>query len=383
MNDPAWLDARLNDWRRRGLERELWTAPPSSSDILNFADNDYLDLSRHPDVIAGAITALQNNGTGARASRVMAGNLPCHRTLERRLADLKGYPDALLFGSGFLANLGVMTALAGRGDAVLIDRLAHASLIDGARLSGARIWRFKHNDPDHLHALLQQIPETARRLVVTESVFSMDGDRAPLRTIAQVAANGNALLLFDEAHATGVFGEAGAGLMHPGETEDQPTVVIGTLSKALGAYGGFAVCSDKMRTYLIQRARSFTYSTALPPAAVGAALAALDICRREPQPGRELLRRAARFRKHLQAGGANTGASASQIVPVMLGDNTHALQLADALRRHNIFCLAIRPPTVPAGSARIRFSVTLRHQDADLDRTADRTLDIMRRHGLL
>ncbi len=382
MADPAWLDERLSEWRRRGLERELRPSPPLSPDVLNFADNDYLNLSRHPDVIAAATTALHTDGAGARASRVMAGNLACHRLLEQQLARLKGFPDALLFGSGFLANLGIMTALAERGDAVLIDRLAHASLIDGARLSGARILRFRHNDPEHLQALLRKTPATRRRLVVTESVFSMDGDQAPLRPLARAAEDAGAMFLVDEAHATGVFGEAGAGLAHSELLGDMPSVVIGTLSKALGSYGGFTVCSDAMRTYLIQRARSFTYSTALPPAAAAAAQAALNVCQRQPHPGHELLRRANRFRKRLQTGGANTGASASQIVPVMLGDNMYALRLAEELRRHNIFCLAIRPPTVPPGCARIRFSITSRHHDADLDRTADLTLDIMRRNGL-
>lgn len=379
MNDPAWLDAWLDAWRQRGLERELWSLPQdAASGLLNFADNDYLDLSRHRDVIAGAVNAVKEAGTGARASRVMAGNLACHHALEERLARHKGIPGVLLFGSGFLANLGVMTALAGRDDTILIDRLAHASLIDGARLSGARIRRFQHNDPDHLEALLKRVPPASRRLVVTESVFSMDGDLAPLQAMARVAAGAGAILIVDEAHATGVFGDAGAGLLHPGDVADQPVLVIGTLSKALGAYGGFVACSRKMRTYLIQRARSFTYSTALPPAAAGAALAALDVCRDNPSMGKDLLRRAARFRDRLRRAGASTGASQSQIVPVMLRDNEQALRLAGALRESNIFCLAIRPPTVPAGGARIRFSVTLRHQETDLDQTADLTLDIMR-----
>ncbi len=378
MTDPAWLSAALTNWRQRGLERCLMPPPSAASDhVLNFADNDYLNLSRHPDLIAAAAAALAADGTGARASRVMAGNLDCHRNLEKRLAERKGFPDALLFGSGFLANLGVLSALVGRGDTILMDRLAHASLVDGARLSGARLVRFRHNDPDHLDALMHDLPPGRRRLIVTESVFSMDGDTAPIDAIAGIARAGDALLLIDEAHATGVFGDRGAGRLLPSQFADQAVIAVGTLSKALGAYGGFVTCTETMRTYLIQRARSFTYSTALPAAVIGAALAALDICGREPSPGRELLSRAARFRERLQRGGADTGHSQSQIVPVMLGDNQRALQVADALRRQQVFCLAIRPPTVPSGSARIRFSISLRHSVHDLERVAEITLNVL------
>lgn len=376
MVDPVWLEAALADWRRRGLERSLGSVP-AVPDVLNFADNDYLGLSRHPAVLAGAMAAMREDGTGARASRVMAGNLPGHQVLEQRLASLKGAPAALLFGSGFLANLGVLTALIGRGDTVLLDRLAHASLVDGARLSGARLLRFQHNDPDHLQALLQRASAGQRRLVVTESVFSMDGDLAPLAEIAAVAAAGDAMLLVDEAHATGVFGFAGAGLFHPAESRYPVAIAMGTLSKALGSYGGFVVCSEMMRTYLIQRARSFTYSTALPPGAVGAALAAIDICAEQPELAPELLSRAARFRQRLQQSGVDTGRSDSQIVPVMLGDTARAVRLAEALRQRRIICPAIRPPTVPPGGARLRFSITLRHTPAEIDGAADTLLDLI------
>ncbi len=381
MPDPSWLQRDLANWRREGLERSLQTTNMTGK-ALQFADNDYLGLSRHPAVIKGAQTALKTDGAGARASRLMAGNLPCHAALERRLALMKECDQALLFGSGFLANLGVITTLAGRGDAVFIDRLAHASLVDGARLSGARLHRFRHNDPQHLRLLLQRTQSGKRLLIITESVFSMDGDLAPLADIAAAASEYNALLMVDEAHATGVFGHCGSGLFHPGKLRDTAAVATGTLSKALGAYGGFVACSRAMRNYILQRARPFMYSTALPPAVIGAADAALEICRSHPGMGELLLRRAARFRENLRCGGADTGNSESQIVPVILGKNQHALQMATALRRHRIFCMAVRPPTVPPGSARIRFSVTLRHSESELDHVAELTLHLLEKKEL-
>jgi len=385
----GWLEAELAALRRQHLFREARAWPAAGGrvcvdgrDTLNFSSNDYLDLARHPAVRAGAARALRAYGAGATASRLVAGTLPLHEELEARLARLKGCPAALLFGSGYLANLGTVPALAGRGDTICADRLAHASLVDAAVLSRAALERFRHNDVQHLDELLGKCTGGGRKLVLTESVFSMDGDLAPLREISAVARQHGALLLVDEAHATGVFGPGGGGLIREYGLEAEITVAMATLSKALGGYGGFVAVSEPMRAWLVNRARAFIFSTALPPAQAGAALGALDALAQQPDGGRELLRRAGVFRRRLQAAGLDTLRSASQIVPVLMGDNARALALAERLRSRGRRVVAIRPPTVPAGSARRRLSVTLAHSDADLERAAGAIIAAARAEGL-
>ncbi len=385
-----WIAAELRQLREQGLERALRELPEAGGKIriggrqfLNFSSNDYLGLARHPAVIAAAESALRRWGAGSGSSRLVAGSLPCHADLERRLAADKGYPAALVFGSGFLANLGIVSALAGRGDWVVADRLAHASLMDAAVLSRADLHRFPHNEPDTLDALLAKRPPGTRCLVVTESVFSMDGDLAPLREIAGIARRHGAMLLVDEAHATGVFGPAGAGRVRELGLEQDVTLSMGTLSKALGGYGGFVACSEPMRQWLVNRARSLIFSTSLPPAVIGSALGALDHLAEHPDLGRQLLDRATQFRERLRSAGLDTGNSASQIIPVIVGDNRKALALAQRLREQGVLAVAIRPPTVPAGTARLRLSVTLDHSPEDLERAADLLVQSARAEGIL
>lgn len=376
MRNENWIANELEQLRQAGLERQLreiplpGARPGESAPLLNFASNDYLGLCRAPELVAAAQDAAARWGAGAAASRLVTGTLPVHTLLENRLAVLKGYPAALLFGSGYMANLGIIAAIAGRRDWVVADKLAHASILDAAMLSRAELRRFRHNDPGHLAAILRERPAGTRCLVVTESVFSMEGDCAPLAEIAAACAGHDALLMVDEAHATGVFGPGGAGLAAALDLNGAINISMGTLSKALGSYGGFCACSAGLRDLLVNRARALIFSTAPPPPAAGAALAALDFLSAHPNAGQELLARAATFRARLQAAGFDTGASNSQIVPVLLGDNQRALDTAAALRRRGILAPAIRPPTVPAGSARIRFSVTLAHTPADLERAA-------------
>ncbi|MCX7006682.1 MAG: aminotransferase class I/II-fold pyridoxal phosphate-dependent enzyme, partial [Kiritimatiellaeota bacterium] len=300
--DPReqWIETELEELRQAHRFRRAVLPQPG---LLNFSSNDYLDLAHHPDVIAAAEHALHAAGAGATASRLVSGTLPLHEELEMRLARLKGYPAALLFGSGYLANLGILGALVGRGDAVFADRLAHASLMDAAVLSRAELLRFRHNDAQHLDELLQKNSGAGRKLVVTESVFSMDGDVAPLPEIAAVAQKHGALLLVDEAHATGVFGPGGSGLIREHKLESAVNLSMGTVSKALGGYGGFVACSEAMRALLINRARAFIYTTAPPPAAAGAALGALGLLEKNPSWGAELLQRAAAFRERLRSDG--------------------------------------------------------------------------------
>jgi len=357
------VDKELASLRDRGLLRSLRTLSPTA---LNFSSNDYLDLAHDPRLTVAACEAVERLGCGATASRLMAGNLAAHEALEADLARLVGQETALLFGSGFLTNVGALTALAGRGATIFADRLNHASLVDGMRLSRAAHRRYRHRDMDHLAELLAD--SEGERIIVSDSVFSMDGDIAPVEALAELAERYEALLIIDEAHAIGVFGEGGGVCRARGV---KPGITIGTLSKALGGYGGFAACSVRLRELLINKARSFIYSTGLPPACLGAGRAAVSIVAGTPALGGELLRRAECLRRRLLDAGLDVGPSESQIVPVIIGENNAALALSESLRGQDIEATAVRPPTVPAGTARLRLSVTLAHSEADLDAVAD------------
>jgi len=277
MKNERWIADALRQLSEQDLQRQLppETPPVPRRTTVNFSSNDYLGLRRNPDVIRTAVAYLRRFGTSAGASRLLSGSLECHRELEELLAQFKGYPASLLFGSGYLANCGVVPALVGRGDVVVADRLVHASLVDSILLSGARLLRFRHNDPEHLDALLDK-SVGRRKLVVTESVFSMDGDVAPLKEVVSVAVRHGAMVFVDEAHATGIFGREGSGLVCAESLCESVNISMGTLSKALASYGGFVCCSSAMKDFLINRARTFIYSTALPPSAAGAAIAALN-----------------------------------------------------------------------------------------------------------
>jgi 8-amino-7-oxononanoate synthase len=389
MEREHWAEEELESIRQQGLERRLQACGNLGGKIsvdgreyLNFSSNDYLALSRHPRVREAAASALSKYGAGSGASRLVTGTLPIHEELEARLAELKGYPACLVFGSGYLANCGAIPSVVGRNDEVFADRLVHASVLDAIALSRARLRRFRHNDAAHLDELLQQ-PASGRRLVVTESVFSMDGDIAPLQDLDRVASQHGAMLMADEAHATGVFGPGGSGLVREAGLEKSVTLSMATLSKALGGYGGVVACSAVLRDLMVNRARSFIYTTALPPSVVGAALGALDVLRDELGLGEELLRRAARFREALASAGLDTHRSESQIIPVVVGGNEETLRLAARLREQGLIAVAIRPPTVPTGTARLRLSVTLAHTDEDLARAAEVIIGVARAEGLV
>ncbi|MBW1795772.1 MAG: 8-amino-7-oxononanoate synthase [Deltaproteobacteria bacterium] len=349
MHYEAWINERLCDLSKRHLDRHV-QAYLEAGGRIRIGDRTYLNFS-------SAAEALRGAGCGATASRLLTGTLTWHDELEQKLARYKGYPCALLFGSGFLANVGTIPALMGRNDYVFADKLVHASIVDAIMLSRAKLYRFRHNDVEHLE----------RRLIVTESVFSMDGDLAPLQDIAHVAQRHDAMVMVDEAHATGVFGPKGGGLVREWGLEPMINIGLGTLGKAFGGYGGFVACSESMRAFLINHARSFIYSTALPPSVVGAALGAMQMIEESCDLGAQLLKNAAVFRNRLQEAGLNTGNSASQIIPIMVGKNSKALAISKKLREQGIIGLAIRPPTVPQGTARIRLSVTLAHTREDLE----------------
>lgn len=388
MNSPAsrsgrrapapesWIAGELARLDRDGLLRRIRPHPRGGAAAapgirLNLSSNDYLDLAGRPEVVESACRAAREGGAGSGASRLLSGTLPCHLELESALARLEDAEQALVFGSGYAANVGAVSALVSRGDWVIADRLAHASLIDGARLSGAVLRRFRHNDPGHLDELLRRARGEARRiLVVTESVFSMDGDLAPLDAIAGAALERGAMLLVDEAHATGLFGPGGSGRVRELGLQGRITLRVGTLSKALGSFGGFVAGSKQACDWLANRARSFVYSTALPPSAAGAALGALRALESDPGAGARLLEKAGRFRRRLRELGLSTLDSASPIVPIPAGSRDAAIRAARLLFDQGIRVAAVRPPTVPPGGERLRASVSLAHADEALEEAA-------------
>lgn len=336
--------------------------------LVNLSSNDYLSLARDPGVVARAGAALARWGAGACASRLMCGTLELHEELEAALAALCGTEAALVFSSGFGTNVGLLPALAGRDDVLFLDRLVHASLVDGARLSGATVVRFGHGDVAALARLVERTPCRGRRVVVCESVYSMDGDVAPLVELEALARRVDAALVVDEAHALGVLG-GGGGLCRA--LGVRPDVVVGTLGKALGSVGGFVACDREVRRFLLNRCRSFVFATALPPPSAAAALAAVERLRADPGLGEALLSRVRAFHGALAARGLRLPAPGTQILPVHVGGNAEAVALAARLREEGLLVTAVRPPTVPAGTARLRLSVTLAHDPATLARAAE------------
>jgi len=352
--------------RRRLLSR---TGPQrvrlmlDSRELVNFGSNDYLGLAADPRLTAAVAETIRQQGWGSGASPLITGHAEGHRLLERRLAEFEGTEAALVFSSGFAANAGCIPALVGRGDAVFSDRKNHASLLDGCRLSRADVRIYPHCDWHHLERLLAKAGKNRRRLIATDSLFSMDGDLAPLDRLAELAERNDAMLLVDEAHATGVFGRHGRGLAEQMGVEDRVHVRVGTLSKALGSAGGFVAGSRVLIEWLVNRARPYIYSTAGPAATAAAALAALDIVRDEPQRRERLLARAESLRGELVGQGWNIGNAAGQIIPLLVGEPARALKLAAELRERGLFVPAIRPPTVPEGESCLRLSLTSGHTE--------------------
>ncbi len=337
--------------------------------LLSFSCNDYLNFSQHPQIIAAAIDAIKNYGIGAGASRLVTGNHALYKELETRLARLKGTEAACVFGSGYLANTGIIPAVVGADDLILVDELAHACIHAGAKLSGARVHLYRHCDLRHAEAILAQHRAGKKRaLIATDGVFSMDGDIAPLASLSDLARRFDAWLLSDDAHGLGVVGDGrGSTFVNTAANAkiDVP-LQAGTLSKAVGAYGGYLCASRAVIDLMRTRARTFIYSTGLPPAIVAAAIAALDLIERNPGYAAEPLRKARLFTRAL-----NLPEAQSAIVPVIVGDAAAALAASDLLRDNGFLVVAIRPPTVPAGTARLRFAFTAQHGDDDIARLAD------------
>ena len=367
----AWIEAELGRLESSGLRRRLAIrrGPQTARlaidgrELINFGSNDYLAAAADPRLVTAVAQSMREEGWGSGASPLITGHAQSHRQLQRRLAEFEGTEAALVFSSGFAANAGTVAALAGPGDVVFADRKNHASLLDGCRLSRADVRVYPHGDWRRLDALLARSGEYRRRLITTDSLFSMDGDLAPLAELADVAERHDAMLLVDEAHATGVFGRQGRGVAELLGVEDRIDVRVGTFSKALGSVGGFVAGSRSLIDWLVNRARPYVFSTAPPAAVAAAAMAALDIVHDEPERRRELLARAESLRGELVGQGWNVGNSASQIIPLIVGDSARAVKLATALLDSGLFVPAIRPPTVPEGQSCLRVSLTAGHTD--------------------
>jgi 8-amino-7-oxononanoate synthase len=386
MSAPlAWLDDALADLDQRALRRTLAErAGPQRGDrieiggqsLVNFGSNDYLGLAADPRLAAAAKAAIDGGGWGAGASPLVTGRSDLHAQLERKLAEFEGTEAALLFPSGYAANVGTITALVGKGDAIYSDELNHASIIDGCRLSGATIHVYRHCEVAHLVELLQTCEPFRRRLIVTDSLFSMHGDFAPLPDIVSLAQRFNAMLMVDEAHATGVMGLRGRGYCESQGVEASVPVRVGTLSKALGSHGGFVAGSQNLIDWLANRARPYVFSTAAPAATAAAALAALDLVRSEPERRTRLETLALDLRSRLVRADIVGATSLSQIIPVILGDANRTLAAAAELRRLGFFVPAIRPPSVPQGQSQLRISVTCLHTDEQIKNLVDVLVEI-------
>jgi glycine C-acetyltransferase/8-amino-7-oxononanoate synthase len=387
MTDVA---ARLEELRDRGLYRRLRLIEGpqgprvilAGREVLLLCSNDYLGLAADERVREAAAEAALRWGAGAGASRLISGNMQPHRELETRLAAFKGFERALLFGSGYLANMGTIAALAGPGEVVFSDELNHASIIDGCRLARAETVVYRHNDAQHLESLLREAAGTPA-LIVTDGVFSMDGDVAPLPELLALARRYGARLMVDEAHATGAVGPGGRGAVAAAGLSGEVDVVVGTLGKALGSYGAYVCASAETVEFLINRARPFIFSTAPPPPAIGAARAALGVLEAEPERVERLASNARVLREGLAAEGLTTTASTTQIVPICVGEAEPTMELCEKALERGVFAQGIRPPTVPEGSSRLRFTVMATHEPEELRQAARQVGEAAREIGLL
>lgn len=341
-------------------------------EVLLLCSNNYLGLAGHPALKEAAIRAIHEYGSGSGAARLVSGNMSLHEALEARLTAFKRSEGTILFNNGYSANIGILSAIAGRGDTIYCDRLNHASIVDGALLSRAKLIRYPHNDVAALAVQLEKHQGKGRHIIVTDGIFSMDGDIAPLKRIVQLREQFNALLVVDDAHGTGVVGADGRGCAEVCGVCGQIDIVMGTLGKALGSFGAYATASAEIIDYLRNRARSFIFSTSLPPAVLASAIAALDIV--DSPEGRSLRKRLAdnssQFSGLLGSAGFDTFNSATQIIPIAVGDAAKTMEFSRRLFEKGLFVQGIRPPTVPAGSSRLRCTVMASHSREDLEHAA-------------
>jgi len=372
----SFINAELQKIKDAGLYRSLRrvegdqdaTLILDGREVINFSSNNYLGIANHPALADAAKAAIDRYGCGSGASRLISGNMTLHEELETKITEFKGCEAALVFNSGFQANTGILATLVGEGDAILSDALNHASIIDGCRLSRARSQVYAHSDLDSLETGLKAAASGARKLIVTESIFSMDGDEAPLLGIVELAEKYGAMVMVDEAHGTGVFGPNGAGVVAKRGLTNRVDIQMGTLGKALGGFGAYVAGSNALRELLINRCRSFIFTTSLPPAVMAMAIAAIDLVVNEPRR-RETLRTNCRtLRKGLLDLGFELTPSESAILPLIVGDAARCMEVSTQLLESGVFAQGIRPPTVPPGTSRLRITLMATHTVAQIEK---------------
>jgi len=381
----AWLRKQLSDLTDQGLLRMERTfshegamisedydvqSKPGASKLVNFADNNYLGLASHSELVVEAKKALDQHGISTAASRLITGTHPLHRKLEKKIAAFKGAEDAITFTSGYQANITIIQTIADKTDLIYSDRLNHASLIDGIRLTGCRFFRYRHNDPAHLDQLLAKRPDTTgKTFIISDSVFSMDGDIARIHDLVALKEKYNAALMLDEAHATGVLGERGHGaLEHLGVNPESIEIIMGTFSKAIGVFGAYAAGSKDLIAWLRTRGRGYIYTTAYPPMIAAVIIKSLDLVENGAGLRRHLQDNTEWLKKGLKKAGFDFSPSETQIIPIMVGDNGKAVQFQQDLEKRGFFVSAIRPPTVPPGTARLRLTVSSMHTRDEMGR---------------
>lgn len=372
----GFINAELQKIKDAGLYRKLRRVEADQDatllldgrEVINFSSNNYLGIANHPALATAAKAAIDRYGCGSGASRLISGNMTLHEELETKLAKFKGCEAALVFNSGFQANTGILATLVGDGDVIYSDALNHASIIDGCRLSRAKSQVFAHGDLDSLETGLRAAPSGSRKLIVTESIFSMDGDEAPLLGIVELAEKYRAMVMVDEAHGTGVFGPNGAGVVAKLGLTERVDIQMGTLGKALGGFGAYVAGSNALRELLINRCRSFIFTTSLPPAVMAMAIAAIDLVVNEPQRRETLRTNCQMLRKGLLDLGFELTPSGSAILPLIVGDAARCMELSTQLLESGVFAQGIRPPTVPPGTSRLRITLMATHTVAQIDK---------------
>jgi 8-amino-7-oxononanoate synthase len=379
MNAEKGIRAELQELARQTLYRTLRSVSSDQGpvlivdgrEVLNFSSNNYLGIANHPALAAAAKEAIDRYGCGSGASRLISGNMTLHEQLEAKLAAFKGTEAALVFNSGFQANTGIVSTLTGEGDVIFSDALNHASIIDGCRLSRAKTIVYPHRDLERLETELKRVTGACRKLIVTETIFSMDGDEAPLTEIVQLAEKYGAMVMVDEAHATGVMGNSGAGVVAKLGLSERVAVQMGTLGKALGGFGAYVAGSRALRELLINRCRSFIFTTALPPAIMAMAMAAIDLVQREPERRERLWRNCRALKLGLSGLGYALPESQSPILPLIIGDADKCMRDSERLLESGIFAQGIRPPTVPPGTSRLRITLMATHTGEHIDRAVE------------
>lgn len=390
MDALGFLELELQNLKDQGLYREPRTLtgdqkPKSIYDgksVVNLSSNNYLGLANHPKLVEAAIKATEELGVGSGAVRTIAGQMDLHKEFEAKLAKFKNVEACLVFQSGFTANSGTVSCILGKEDVIISDELNHASIIDGSRLSRAQIKVYPHADMDGLRNALKET-HGRRKMIVTDGVFSMDGDIAPLPEIAKLAKEFGAILMVDDAHASGVLGRNGRGTVDHYDLHGQVDIQVGTLSKAIGVLGGYVAGPQILIDYLVQRARPILFSTSHPPAVTAAGMAAIDLLMEQPELIEQLWDNTEFFRSGLQELGFDTGASTTPIIPVIVGDERKAMQLADDLFAQGVFAQGIAFPTVPRGKARVRTIITATHTREDLQYALDTFSKVGKNLGII